>query len=913
MGLVMTDEATSDSPAPDVFEDLPPVEAAPPAVAPLDEFAIVEEPPSGSEPEPVPALGTQAVVDDRRPWYEPRWVSLLAALAAAVYVFLQLRPGLLLSSTTPAGGDMGAHVWGPAYLRDHLLPQWRLSGWTPDWYGGFPAYHFYMVVPALAIIAVNAGFAPVVGLPLAAGSLGLAWFGARRFTRWRGLLWSIGGIVAVSLVGVSYGASFKLVSVAGLVAFPVAAWAMATFAGAREPVPGLVAIGATVFLFDTNFEIYGGNIASTLAGEFSFSLSLALGLLAIGLAIRSMDSGRYLVTTAVLLALVALCHIIPLFFVIVALVAAVALHPSVGRGWIAAVGISIALLPTGFAEGASRATLLAGVVSFTLICVALWIGDPAVRSRFTWLLTVGPPAALLTGFWLVPFYLRAPYFNDMGWGRRNDIADALLTTPMRWALPLAAVGAVLAFAGRDRIGILFTILGATSATAVANLPEGKLWNARLLPFYYLSVYVVAAVAVGLVVRYAAVAVTERFDRPHRVTLAVGAAVATAVTLIGISLPLRTLPGAGRTDSGAYTWLGLRSNQPSVIPGWSRWNYSGYEEKASYREYHGIVSTMDEVGAEFGCGRAMWEYSSELDRYGTPMALMLLPFWTDGCIGSMEGLYFESSASTPFHFLNQSRLSTAPSRAQRDLPYGGFDLDRGLAQLRTTGVRYYLVHSDEALAETSDHEGLVEIARSEPWVVYEVAGSALVTGLDHLPVVASGPANEGESLPTSENGELEMSPPEPTRFEQGWLSQAIEFYDNPDGFDGWPAEDGPDDWERVTTLRFDDGEPIVPATVSDIDVGRDEIRFSVDEVGKPVVVRTSYFPNWKVSGADGPWRVGPNLMVVVPTSTEVRLHYGYTAVDYLGYGLTLLGVVILFLIHRNTGQARGDTVPEPRQA
>ena len=50
-----------------------------------------------------------------------------------------------------------------------------------------------------------------------------------------------------------------------------------------------------------------------------------------------------------------------------------------------------------------------------------------------------------------------------------------------------------------------------------------------------------------------------------------------------------------------------------------------------------------------------------------MALMLLPHWTDGCIGSMEGLFFEASATTPFHFLTQVELSAAPSAAQRDLP------------------------------------------------------------------------------------------------------------------------------------------------------------------------------------------------------------------------------------------------------
>jgi hypothetical protein len=55
---------------------------------------------------------------------------------------------------------------------------------------------------------------------------------------------------------------------------------------------------------------------------------------------------------------------------------------------------------------------------------------------------------------------------------------------------------------------------------------------------------------------------------------------------------------------------------------------------------------------------MWEYEGDLQRFGTPMALMLLPYFTDGCIGSMEGLYFEASSTTPFHFLNQSALSEA---------------------------------------------------------------------------------------------------------------------------------------------------------------------------------------------------------------------------------------------------------------
>ncbi|MDP8986984.1 MAG: hypothetical protein M3N11_01355, partial [Actinomycetota bacterium] len=84
-----------------------------------------------------------------------RTLTAVLVAVAVGFTLAQLHPELLVSDTVPSGGDMGAHVWGPAFLRDHLLPQWRLSGWAPDWYAGFPAYHFYMVLPSLAIVALD--------------------------------------------------------------------------------------------------------------------------------------------------------------------------------------------------------------------------------------------------------------------------------------------------------------------------------------------------------------------------------------------------------------------------------------------------------------------------------------------------------------------------------------------------------------------------------------------------------------------------------------------------------------------------------------------------------------------------------------------------------------------------------------
>ncbi len=809
-----------------------------------------------------------------------KWASLAAALGCVVFVLVQMRPDLLVTDTTPSGGDMGAHVWGPAYMRDHLLTQGRITGWTPDWYAGFPAYHYYMIVPPLAIIAVNAGIHWLLGIPVAVGLMVAAWIGSKhpaiRNRGMGGAVIGLGAVVAVSLVAVPYGSAFKVVSVAGVVLMPLAGWAMARLATAREPIPALVAVGVTVFLFDTNFNIYGGNIASTLAGEFAFSISLALSLLTIGWLMRTLDTGRWRASGAVLLALVALTHVIPLIFVMFVCLVLVAFAPTMPRWWALAILVGAALIPIGLNEGYGTSRRLAALGTLPIVLIALAALSPQLVQRVRTLAIVGPVGALISGIWLFPFYMRSDYFNDMGWERLDDYYPALFTTPMKLALPVAAVGAILAFAFRDRLGMLFTILSIATALGVANVPDGKLWNARVLPFFYLSVYILAAIAIALLARVIGTAVSERIEAPDFPTTIGVVAVALAASLLGISFTLQNVPFGDQNDSGQYAVFGLEGGDRSFIPSWVTWNYSGYEEKRSYGEYASVVETMTTVGEEVGCGRAMWEYSSDLDRYGTPMALMLLPHWTDGCIGSMEGLYFESSATTPFHFLNQSMLSVGPSRAQRDLPYKDFDINKGIAQLQTTGVRYYMAQSDDAIAAAREHPDLTEVAESQPFIVFEVANALIVEALAYEPVVATGPTDDAIT---------EIS----GRFDVGWESQAVTFYNDPDTFQALPAETGPDEWNEVTTIIASDGRPLDPIEVTDIAVGRSSISFSVDQVGVPVLVKMSYFPNWSVSGAEGPYRAGPNLMVVIPTSNDVRLSYGNTWVEYVSFLLFGLGV------------------------
>src|SRR5688500_13789305 len=202
-----------------------------------------------------------------------RIITVVVLLAASGFTFAHLHPELIFANTTAAGGDMGAHVWTPAYLRDHLLPHWRLTGWTPDWYGGFPALTFYFPLPSLMIVIAD--------------------------------------------LVMPYNVAFKLVTVSGLLTLPVAAWFFAKSMKLRFPGPELVALSTLPFMFDTSFTIYGGNIASTLAGEFAMSISLSLCLVYLGLLARVLDTGKYKVLAALLLALTGLSHIVPAIIAIV--------------------------------------------------------------------------------------------------------------------------------------------------------------------------------------------------------------------------------------------------------------------------------------------------------------------------------------------------------------------------------------------------------------------------------------------------------------------------------------------------------------------------------------------------------------------------------------------------------------------
>ena len=304
-----------------------------------------------------------------------------------------------------------------------------------------------------------------------------------------------------------------------------------------------------------------------------------------------------------------------------------------------------------------------------------------------------------------------------------------------------------------------------------------------------------------------------------------------------------------------------------------------------------MQTMADVGRQYGCGRAMWEYSSSENRFGTPMALMLLPYWTNGCIDSMEGLLFESSTTTPYHFINQAELSAGPSEPEVGLDYGaGPDVALGVQHLQLLGVRYFIAETPTITQEADADPSLKLLTRTGPWTsddngvlthttwsIYRVEDSPLVTPLANDPVVLTG-VKPGQS---------------------SWLGPAQAWYIDPTRWDVELAQSGPSSWPRTEVGDIHQTvKAAAPTTVSDVTQSDDTVSFHVSKVGTPVLVKVSYFPNWHASGAQGPWRVTPNLMVVVPTAHQVTLTYGTSSADELGLAATVVGcagLVALFVV------------------
>ncbi|MEE8342817.1 MAG: hypothetical protein V3R51_03350, partial [Gammaproteobacteria bacterium] len=244
-------------------------------------------------------------------------LELFTLVVVGIFIISKVSPELLLTSTITTGGDTASHYYTLQYLRDVLLPSGQVSGWTPGNYAGFPILQFYF---------------PLVFL----------------------FMTLLSGIMPLQV-------AFKLGSMSGILLLPACVYGMLRLIRCPFPGPGIGAALTLPFLFNSSHSMWGGNILSSFAGEFSYGLSMALSLILLGSLYRGVRDNRGVIVNGILVFLVGFSHGYTLLFV-------------------EAMSLYLLITPRDFIQ---RLFYLGKVYTLAFFLLAFWIVPLLVFTKYT--------------------------------------------------------------------------------------------------------------------------------------------------------------------------------------------------------------------------------------------------------------------------------------------------------------------------------------------------------------------------------------------------------------------------------------------------------------------------------------------------------------------------------------------------
>ncbi len=685
----------------------------------------------------------------------------LAAIALLLLGFFD--PRLLLSNTVPAGGDTLSHFYGARFMKDHLLPHGRLSGWAQGNFAGHPLFRYYFP------------------LPFAAAAL-------------------LGYLMPLTI-------AFKLITVAGTFLLPFCVRSCLRRLALPFPAPTLGAVSALAFLFVESNSLWGGNIASTLSGEFAQSLGLSLMFLALGYIWEGLHSGRHQTKVIVLLTCIGLTHASALLFLI-------ALYPF----------------------------FLINRIHFP--------------RRLWFLLRTNAIAFCLLGFWLIPFLrempLTSPFTFAWSFGSISEIFPPILV-PFMVSAAVAWLG--LACRKQWRQGPLAAAMALCGYAVAASLflyriaPGLGIVDIRFLPFAQLFATVAGAVGLCLLAK--------------------------RLRAVCFAPPLLLCAVAAMVGTLSYS-----SAQRIVF------NYSGFEKKPLWPAFSRVCRDLAGTVAD---PRVVYEHSPLHRRAGGVRAFELLPLFAGR--NTLEGVYLQSSLSSPFVFYIQSEISEIASCPFQQYNYSRVNLGRAMEHLRLFNVRD-LVAVTESLKERLGGMPDVRLKTIHPpYAIYEIAANPgrYVTPLRYTPIAA--PLDNWRNL--------------------AWDWFRFTDLQTPLLFTSKPGEHmfkdvlPPAVWRSLPRKPL---RPVDPARVQET-IGHDYIEIRTPYLNHPHLVRLSYHPNWKAEGADGPYLATPAFMLIYPRKHRVRITFRNSWNDRLGTLLSLLGLGLLLAAIRR----RPAAPPQPLQA
>ena len=558
---------------------------------------------------------------------------------AAILVVLAtvLRPGLLLLPTITAGGDTPCHYPTAVWFHERLLPELRLHGWYPGAYLGHPLLLYYFPLPFLLMSAL----APAFGMPVA---------------------FKLGTALGIFLLPLLVYLSFRLMRLA-------------------FPAPLVGAAAALVFLFVEDTPIWGGSIASTLTGEFSYTYGVGLAVLFLGVLVRARAERRGPWLPAAVLALTSYAHGYAVLWAGLTATGLLLVDPARsrdggdGRRVLALLGFLLAVAALAFGLAAPSLVPLLADWGYTTPYHDAWIDLTAIGlfpPLLQPLLAVGLVGGLLS---LVRCARRAARRRRGGHeageagvdpARGHDVATLLLGHG-------ALVGAALAAAGPG-LGVI---------------------DVRFVPLAQLSLALAGAATLGRLL--------GRFARAD-------------VLALGLVLV-------------AATWGESRSQ---VLRHWASWNYSGLEAKELWPAWRELTRRLAGGASD---PRVAIEYGPLHERAGSIRMYETLPYFSGR--STLEGVYNQAATTThPVYYLASELFAKSPNPF-KSRGYSRFDPESALPRLRLFNVSEIVAVSPELASALDARADVVREAVIPPYTVYRLRdpGPGYVEPLAVAPVRA----------------------------------------------------------------------------------------------------------------------------------------------------------------------------------
>ena len=425
----------------------------------------------------------------------------------------------------------------------------------------------------------------------------------------------------------------------------------------------------------------------------------------------------------------------------------------------------------------------------------------------------------------------------------------------------------------------------TSSILFFYIPPGALWNGRLVPFFNLGLLILFGLALKIIFR--------RIDSSHPnlskllsfssflifplgyIYFSLWADKYQLPTFLLLSIFLFTfiilfISKSNSALLATVIYLGIFSSV-SFLPHWLNWNFTGYESKENWQEIDSLYKNLNKLPP----GRITWEANPDLNEYGTPMVLMTIPMFTEHT--SMEGLYFDSSITTPFHFVSVSGLSEKPSNPVGGLRYFNGDFERGVHYLRELGVDYYITNTEKLYEKALNSMDLIFINKVNRFGIFEVKDSYKV-----IPVKKQ--LEEVRSSLGVNNILSSLFRQKENKFQELSINNFYNIYSKKHYVEVSKFEEG--------LANLDDSLPtveMIQSGISNLLIRDDKISFNTQYVGRPHIIKVSYFPNWELNSGYGPYKVDPSFMLIVPLKSNVEIVFETTIIELASKILFFLAI------------------------